>query len=124
MSQEILKMIYFSYVHSIMTYGIIFWGNLPYSINIFRIQKRIIRIIMNVKTRDSCRELFKKLKILPMYSHYIFSLILFVLNNKDQFKSNHEIHSFNTRHSTNLHLPTSRLTVIQRGPYFFGIKSF
>ena len=58
MSQETLKMIYFSYVHSIIAYGIIFWGNSPYSINIFRIQKRIIRVIMNAKTRDSCRELF------------------------------------------------------------------
>ena len=124
MSQETLKMIYFSYVHSIIAYGIIFWGNSPYSINIFRIQKRIIRVIMNAKTRDSCRELFKNLKILPMYSQYIFSLILFVVNNKDQYKSNHEIHSFNTRHSTNLHLPTSRLTVFQRGPYYFGIRAF
>jgi hypothetical protein len=27
MTQESLKMIYFAYVHSIMSYGIIFWGN-------------------------------------------------------------------------------------------------
>jgi hypothetical protein len=49
MSQETLRMIYSSYVQSIITYGITFWGNSPYSINIFRIQKRIIRIIMNAK---------------------------------------------------------------------------
>jgi hypothetical protein len=28
MIQESLKMIYFAYVHSVMSYGIIFWGNL------------------------------------------------------------------------------------------------
>jgi hypothetical protein len=57
--------------HSVYPYGIIFWGNSPNIINVFRIQKRIIRVIMNVKTRDSCRDLFKNLKILPMYSQYI-----------------------------------------------------
>jgi hypothetical protein len=52
MSQETLRMSYFSYVHSVITYGIIFWCNSPHSVNIFRIQKRIIRIIMNAKPRD------------------------------------------------------------------------
>jgi hypothetical protein len=45
MSQKSLRMIYFAYVHSIMTYGIIFWGNSPYSIKIFRIQKKVVRIV-------------------------------------------------------------------------------
>jgi hypothetical protein len=31
LSQETLRMVNFVYVHSIMSYGIIFWGNLPYS---------------------------------------------------------------------------------------------
>jgi hypothetical protein len=115
MSQENLRMIYFSYVHSIITYSTIFWGNSPYSISNFRIQKYIIRIIMNAKTRDSCREVVKNLKILPLYSQYIFSLSLFVVDNKDQYKSNQEFHSFNTRYSMNLHLPTPNLAVFQRG---------
>jgi hypothetical protein len=37
--QETLRMICFTYVHSIMVHGIIFLGNLPYSINFIRIQK-------------------------------------------------------------------------------------
>jgi len=39
LSQDTLKMIYYSYFHSIMTYGIIFWGNSHYSNTIFRLQK-------------------------------------------------------------------------------------
>ena len=31
--------------------------------------------------RDSCRELFKKLEILPLYSQYIFSTSVFVIKN-------------------------------------------
>jgi len=36
-----LRMVYFSYVHSIISYGIIFWGYTPNSVQIFRMQKRI-----------------------------------------------------------------------------------
>jgi hypothetical protein len=32
---DTLKIMYFSYVHSIITYGIIFWSNSPYSIKIY-----------------------------------------------------------------------------------------
>jgi len=39
MSQETLRMVYFAYIHSFMSYGIIFWGNQPYSVKIFKIQK-------------------------------------------------------------------------------------
>jgi hypothetical protein len=65
-SQDTLMMICYSYFHSILNYGLIFWGNSSYSNGIFKLQKRIIRIIMGAGTRDSCRELFKILKVLPL----------------------------------------------------------
>jgi len=68
-STKNLRTIYFSYVHSIIAYGIIFWGNSPYSNNIVKLQKRAIRIIMIASNRVSCHELFKKLT----FSHYIHS---------------------------------------------------
>jgi len=73
MSHDTLRTIYFSYFHSILSYGIIFWGNSAYSSNIFKIQKRIIGIIMNGRNIDSCHQLFKNLKILPLKSQYNFS---------------------------------------------------
>jgi len=78
MSQDTLRTIYFSYFHSILSYGIIFWDNYAYSSSIFKIQKRMIRIIMNARNRDSFRHLLKKLKILPLKSQYILSLLLFI----------------------------------------------
>ena len=45
---ETLQMIYYASVHSIISYGIIFWGNSNYSNTTFKLQKRAIRIIMNV----------------------------------------------------------------------------
>ena len=44
------------------------------------------------RSRDSCRQLFKRLEILPLQSEYIFSvLLLFVVKNKDLYTTNHKI---------------------------------
>jgi len=83
MAVEALKMIYFSYFHSILTYGIVFWGNSVNSQYIFKIQKRVIRLIANLGVRDSCHCAFKELGILPLYSQYLYSLIMFVAKNRD-----------------------------------------
>jgi hypothetical protein len=119
-----MRSVYFSYFHCIMTYGMIFWGNSPFSICIFRLQKRVTRIITNSRSRDSCKELFVKLKILPICSQYIFFLLLFVARNKDLFLFNSEIHVINTRHSNNLHYPSCNLRTFQKGTYYIGIKIF
>jgi hypothetical protein len=95
-----------------------------YGIHIFRLQKRAIKIITNSGSRDSCRELFKKMEILPLQSQFIISLLLFIVNNKDLFKSNSEIYGRNTRHNNYLHYPTCNLTVFQKGVYYLGIKVF
>jgi hypothetical protein len=39
MSTETLRMVYFAYIHSIISFGIIFGGNKPYSEKIFKLQK-------------------------------------------------------------------------------------
>jgi hypothetical protein len=85
LSQESLKMVYYSCFHSIMTYGLIFWGNSCYSNINFRPQKRIIGIMVRIRDRDSCREYYRELKILPLEFQYIYSLSLFVISNKHYF---------------------------------------
>jgi hypothetical protein len=59
MSIETLKIVYSSYFHFLITYGIIFWDNSSFSMQILRIQKRIIRVMSGLRPRDSCREAFK-----------------------------------------------------------------
>jgi hypothetical protein len=72
---NMLKMIYYSFFHSVMTYGLLFWGNSLDSIKIFRLQKKIIRNMMGSRSRDSCRKLFFNLEMLPLPSQYNFSLL-------------------------------------------------
>lgn len=105
MSQESLRVIYFPYFHSIMSYGIIFWENPSISNNIFRLQKRVIRIITNIRSRDSCRKQFQKLQTLQLQSQYAHSSSLFVIDSSDIFEHNCEIHTISTRNRTKLHLP-------------------
>lgn len=124
MTLEVLKSVYFSYVHSVMSYGIIFWGNSHHSNNVFKIQKRIIRIITNSGRRDSCRQLYKQLQILPLPSQYILSLLVFVNKNRSLFLSNSEIHNVNTRHKDNLHLPATNLTLVQKGVQYSGSRIY
>jgi len=124
MSLKKLRMVYFAYIHSVISYGIIFWGNQPYSDKIFKTQKRVIRIITSSRPRDSCRELFKNLEILPLYSQYIYSISTYVVKNKHLFHTNHHIHSIHTTFKTNLHLPTANWTKFQKAVYYSAIKIF
>jgi hypothetical protein len=71
-----------------------------------------------------CCELFKKLSILPLHSKYILSLLLFVVKNIDEFKSNFEVHFINTRHRSDLFPPSTKLTKYHKGFYYSGIIIF
>jgi hypothetical protein len=52
------------------------------------------------------------------------SLLLFVAENIDYFGLNSEIHGFNAKNISDLHLPPTKLTIFQTGPYYSGIKAF
>jgi hypothetical protein len=80
---------------------------------VFRMHKYIIRIKMGCKRREPCWHLFRKLKILPLPSQYILSLLLFVMNNRNQFTINSEIHSINSREFSHLHQPRYSLCKYQ-----------
>jgi hypothetical protein len=111
---NVLRTVYFYYFHSVMSYGIINWSKSHLSVNIFKIQKRIIRIIINKGKRDYPQQLFQTLQILTVSSQCIFSLLVFVIKNMGFFLSNSEIHDINTRYNYNFHLPFTNLTSVQK----------
>jgi len=124
MPARVLKMVYYSYFHSVMSYGVIFWGSSHFSTNIFRIQKRIIRIITSRSKRDSCHQLYKQFQILTLPGQYILSLLLLVIKYRELFPLNSNIHDRNTRYNHNLHPPTTNLKLVQKGVLYSGIKIF
>jgi hypothetical protein len=102
MSTLSLKTIYYALFHSLMTYGIIFWGNSPLGATIFRLQKKAIRIMEGCGNRVSCRDLFRKFHILPLTSQYLLFLLMFVVQHKDLFITSMDSHNLETRQSNNL----------------------
>ena len=111
---ESLKRVYYVYFHSIMSYRLIFWGNSSQSSNTFKFKKIIIRIITGCRRRDSCRNLFMKLKILPLQSQHILSILQFVVNNKNKFKIISDVHHINNRQKNNFYQPSSNLSLYQK----------
>ena len=124
MSLNTLKNIYYSYFNAIINYGLPFWGNSPHSIKIFKMQKRIIRIMIGCKNRVSCRSLLRRLEILPFVLQYILSLMLFVVKNKNLFTLNSENHIKSTRQFNNFYYPITNLNIYQRGVHYMGINIF
>jgi hypothetical protein len=104
--QNTLKIICYSYFHTIMTYGLIFWVSSTESIRIFRLQKKITRIMKGCKSKQSCRELFYEFGIFLLPTQYIFTLLIFINKNKKKlFITNPESHNYTTKQQTNFHLP-------------------
>jgi hypothetical protein len=62
------------------------WGSSPH--RLFKLQKRIIRLIKGCGYRDSCREHFRDMNVLPLRSQYIYSLTMFVIKNREMFDTN------------------------------------
>jgi len=113
MSQDTMKSLYYSSFHSLTRYRAIFWGNSWNSLHVSWLQKRAVRIILGQDEGIPVEDL-KKLRILPLQSQYMLSLSLFVVNNKNLFHVNSEIHGFNTRQNCN-HQLQANLSLYQRG---------
>jgi hypothetical protein len=60
---------------------------------------------MSSSMRDFCCELFRQLNILLLQVQYIFSVLLFIIKNMDQFLPNLAVRDINTSYNSNLHLP-------------------
>jgi hypothetical protein len=124
MSLDVLRSTYFLYVLSIISYGFIFWGNSSHSEEKFKVQERIIKIIMHSSKNASCHQLLKELNILPIQSQYIFSILLFVTKSKDQFISNSRVHKINTRQTSGLYIHIANLSIYQKGGCYSAIKIY
>jgi hypothetical protein len=102
----------------------LFFGEIPNKVSTYLSYKKNIRIIICARPKDSCREYFKALQILPLAAQYILSIVLFMIFNKDLFKIISEIHSFNTRGNTNFFQPMTNLKICQKEPCCSGIKLY
>jgi hypothetical protein len=103
-------MAHFAYFHSVIRYGITFWGNATDSCKGFKLQKkRVIRIMFGAEPRESCRGLFRKVEILPAQCQYTLSLILFIIDNPNNFQTGLETRGLHTRSKNQLFIPITNI---------------
>ena len=79
---------------------------------------------MNAGNRDSCFQLFTNLKILPLKSQYIFSLLLFAAKNRHSYESNSAIHNISTTFSSDLRTATANLTTFRKSSPLLWNQNF
>ena len=103
--------------------GYLFGGNSPHTIKVYRLQKRIIRIMLGYK-QTTCRELFKRLNILPLASRYILLHMIFVIQNKNLFTLNSDHYEISTRQLNSFYQPMTTFIIYQKGIHHMGIKIF
>jgi hypothetical protein len=123
-SEQALRMVYFSYYQSQLEYGIIFWGSSPIVKSLFVAQKRVIRVMLRLRPRGSCRDSFKRLDIFTVPSLYIYSILMFLVRNRDIYQTNNNIPHIYTRQVDKLHVSSARLSSIERGVLYSSVMVY
>lgn len=106
------RLVYFSYFHSIMCYGILLWGRAASINSVFVLQKRAIRAIYKMRRGESLREHFKQTNILTVSSQYIYENIMYVRKNLSLFTKKGDTNSLNLRNNHKLAVSRFRLTKV------------
>lgn len=116
---------YYAYAYSWLSYGIIMWGNSTDTHTLLILQKKLIRIIVNLEQTDSCKPMYIKYRILTLPSIYILEICKFVRKNTNFFITRGNKHSDRpVRHKNMLMLPSSHMTLHSNSPYVMSIKVF
>lgn len=119
---------YYACVQSHLNYAISSWGGSQYSLNLFRTQKRILRCMLKLHPRTSCKPYFVEMGILTLPSLYFLALVIFVKRNPHYFLTNREGYagemSITTRGRNELRVPHHVSAFYERGPHYKCIKAF
>lgn len=119
---NILRTLYFSLINSILNYCILSWG--LETTRLFKLQKKIIRIISKSKYNSHSEPLFKKLNILKLEDMYKLNVLNFYYKYCNNMLPTYfssfglatqgGIHHHNTRHGALIRSETTRTTLARR----------
>ena len=112
LSLNLIWNIYFTKFHSLLRFGILFWGELTTRIII--IQKWVIRSMVGVSSRISCRQLFKELNILTLVSLYIMEVICYIRKHLQFVDLNSNVHAHNTWKNMDIHIQSYNTDLYKR----------
>lgn len=114
---------YYAYAHSIISYGIILWGNCTDIGDIFILQKKCIRILTNINQMQSCKPLFIQHGILTLTSIYILEACKFVRKHKTLYTFLTTLKRKN-RNLRKLETTFTNLKLVDTSPHYMTIKLY
>ena len=116
----VLTLLCLHIMHTLLTNSIYYYflWNSSNITKVFLLQKWMIIITIGVSLRSSCRGLLKKLHILSVPCAYVFSLIMFTVNNLDNYQTNSVVYGMHTSTKHQLHRPS------KNGVFYSSIKIF
>lgn len=116
---------YYAYANAWLTYGIILWGNSTDAPAVFTLQKKLIRILVNINQTDSCKPYFIKHRILTLTCLYIIENCKFVRKHPELYtKRENAQFRYTSRQKNNLMAPPSKLKIHSTGPLKMTIKLY
>lgn len=118
LDQDGLLNVYYSLAYSHIANNVVCWG---VSTDIGRVlvcQKRILRLIFNLEPRESCKDIFKKNKVLTVPSIFILKCVTYVKSNFSSFIKANENHNYSTRHGDMLQIPRHKNTFYKDSPHY------
>uniref|UniRef100_A0A1B6JF12 Reverse transcriptase domain-containing protein n=1 Tax=Homalodisca liturata TaxID=320908 RepID=A0A1B6JF12_9HEMI len=121
---DVLLSVYYAYIQSHLSYGIIVWGCDSNIKKLLILQKRVLRIMCNASCRTHCKPLFKDLGILTVTSLYILQLLLYVRINLNVLPTNSSIHDHDTRQRNLLRIRQCNYQATIKSTYEMGIKIY
>ena len=124
-STDILKLLYNSLIQPHLLYGILAWysdnrNNSKNTTRLSKLQKRAMRIIDRANYNAHTEPIFKKYKILKLHDLYLNQGNKLIQNLKmnqcpeylkNAITKNNQIHSYNTRQATNIHIVNIRTEI-------------
>lgn len=72
---------------SVLMYSVMYWGFPRWIASVFIVQKRVIRCILRLHPRTSCRAYFRDPNTMTLPSLYYFTLVVFVRRHPELFKN-------------------------------------
>lgn len=112
LNSEVLRLVYFENFQSLLEYGTIFWGNFSCW---FLLQKSVIRIMVWVTSR--------KLDILTLSCLSIY-LLMYVVNNLDNYHKNSSIHTTDTRYKKSTAQACDKVVMFSKASFLLWDKDF
>jgi hypothetical protein len=117
--EQILKQIYFAFVHSRLLYGVELYGNTccTYIDKLSKLNNKLLRILQNQNLSVPVQELYSKYNTLPIAELHVQQLLVVVHKylyhpellppaymKNNYFVTNNQVHSYDTRSSKDLYI--------------------